>query len=141
VSFGEVAVGTFDAPQVLELRLRQDFAATVVGVRIAGDGSFRLSEDRCSGAELPAGRAGGCALAIVFGPLREGVAQAGLEVRMTHTCTSTTYQPCSWDPQHGEGQAKNFTRVVLQGGQVAFNWTTLVTELRGLGTTAAPATT
>jgi hypothetical protein len=138
--FGEVAVGAVSAPRALELRFRDNHAATVVGVSVGGDGSFRLGEDRCSGAELPAGGAGGCAVAVVFGPLREGILVATMTVRMTHTCTATTYVPCSWDPRHGEGELKNYTRTDSASGEVRFDWTTPVTHLRGAGVAARPTT-
>ena len=111
LSFGEVAVVKPGRAQVVE-RTAPGLRGHRGGVRIAADGSFRLSEDRCSGAELPGRRAGGCEIVIVLAPPGGGRWEA---LRSDEpTCTSTTYEHAAGPPQHGEGQRRHFTRVELQ---------------------------
>jgi len=140
LSFGEVAIGATSAAQVAELQSLAGHAATVVGMRIEGDASFRLEDDRCSGTVLPPGGSGGCRFAVVFSPQRDGPAQAAIIVAMSHTCTAATYVPCSWDPQMWEGMATNFTREVLADGRVIFRWSSSGYRISGTGTTAGPST-
>jgi hypothetical protein len=137
-SFGEVAVGSSGAPQRFELRNTLEYTVTVVGLTVEGDGSFGLTENRCAGATLPP-RDGACAFAVAFTPNHEGAALAGLRAQMTLTCTDTAHHPCDQDPQWGEGQGKNFTRVELPSGQAAFTWTSLAGRFTGSGT-ATPTT-
>lgn len=133
LSFGEVAVGSRSAPQRFELRNSLEFDAEVIGLTVEGDGSFALTEDRCSGVGLPA-RDGTCAFALEFAPRGEGTAVGRVIARMTHTCTSTTYHPCNQDPQWGQGEAKNFSRVDGPAGEVTFIWTSSAGAVEGAGT-------
>lgn len=142
-SFGEVAVGATSEPHRLQVRSPLEYHATMVALE-PGDASFSLSEDRCTGATLPPAGSGGCTIAVTFSPREAGRATGGITIRMTHTCTSDTYMPCSWTPEQigAPGTAPNFTRVVLPSGQVRFDWTAgLHVMLVGEGTQAAEATT
>jgi hypothetical protein len=144
-SFGEVAVGAVSAPRSFQVRSPQEYPATVVTLE-PGDPSFQITENRCTGVTLPPNGSGGCTLTVTFGPRETGQTIAGVTARMTHTCTSDTYIPCSWTPEQIEapGTAPNFTRVVLPSGQVRFDWRAgLDAVLVGQGIEAAadPATT
>lgn len=130
LSFGEVAIGATSAPQMVEVRSRESYAVTIVGVRIGGDAGFRLQDDRCSGATLQPQGSGGCSVAVAFTPQREGFAEGAVIVAMTHTCTATTYEPCSWGPE----RQGSFTREVLANGQMVFNWRSGGYRLNGTGT-------
>jgi hypothetical protein len=138
-SFGEVAVGAVSPPRSFQVRSPLPYPATVVALE-PGDASFQLTEDRCTGATLPPNGSGGCTVTVTFSPRETGRTTAGIRARMTHTCTSDTYIPCSWTQEQIEapGTAPNFTRVVLPSGQVKFEWTTgLDVFLVGQGTEAA----
>jgi hypothetical protein len=142
-SFGEVVVGGVSAPRSFQVRSPREYPATVVALE-SGDASFQITENRCTGVTLPPNGAGGCTLTVTFSPRETGQTIAGVTARMTHTCTSDTYIPCSWTPEQIEapGTAPNFTRVVLPSGQVRFDWRAgLDVVLVGQGTQAAEATT
>jgi hypothetical protein len=142
-SFGEVAVGATSEPHRLQVRSSLEYQSTIVALE-PGDASFRLSEDRCTGATLPPAGSGGCTIAVTFSPREAGRATGSITIRMTHTCTSDTYVPCSWTPEQiqAPGTAPNFTRVVLPSGRVRFDWRTVLhVMLVGDGTQAAEATT
>jgi hypothetical protein len=132
-SFGEVAVGSRSSPLRFELRNPLEFGFSVMGLTVEGDGSIALTEDRCSGVDLPA-RTGACALAVEFAPRHEGTAVGRIIARMTHTCTSTRYQPCDQDPHWGEGEGKNFSRTDGPNGEVTFIWTSPAGPFSGTGT-------
>jgi hypothetical protein len=142
--FGEVAAGAASPPHTLQMRSPLEYRATIVALEPAG-ASFRISEDRCTGVTLPPAGSGACTIAVTFSPSEAGQATGGISIRMTHTCTSATHVPCSWTPEQIEapGTAPNFTRVVLPGGEVRFDWTApLLVRLVGQGIDAAadPAT-
>jgi hypothetical protein len=142
-SFGEVAVGADSPPHRLQVRSPLQYRATIVALE-PGGASFRLSEDRCTGITLPPAGSGGCTITVTFSPREAGQALAGISIRMTHTCTSDTYVPCSWTPEQiaAPGTAPNFTRVVLPNGRARFEWTTgLGVLLVGQGAEAADTTT
>lgn len=142
-SFGEVAVGAVSPPRGFQVRSQLPHPATVVALE-PGDARFQITEDRCTGATLPPDGSGGCTVTVAFSPRETGQATTGMTVRMTHTCTSDGYIPCSWTPEQiaAPGTVPNFTRVVLPSGQVRFDWTTrLGVQLVGQGVgTAAPTT-
>jgi hypothetical protein len=142
-SFGEVAVGAVSAPRSFQVRSPLAYPSTVVALD-PGDASFQITENRCTGVTLPPSGASGCTVTVTFSPRATGQTMAGATARMTHTCTSDTYIPCSWTTEQidAPGTAPNFTRVVLPSGQVRFDWTTtLDARLVGLRTEAADPST
>ena len=142
-SFGDVEVGTVSAPRSFEVRSPLAYPATVVELE-PSDVSFQITENRCTGVTLPPGGSDGCAVTITFSLRATGQTTAGVTARMTHTCASDTYIPCSWTPEQiaAPGTAPNFTRVVLADGQVRFDWSTILdARLVGQGTEAADPST
>lgn len=143
-SFGEVTVGTVSAPHSFQVRSPLEYPSTVVALE-PGDASFQITGNRCTGVTLPPNGSGGCTLTVTFSPRETGQTIGGVTARMTHTCTSDTYSPCSWTPEQIEapGTAPNFTRVVLPSGQVRFDWRTGLDILlvgQGVEAAADPAT-
>jgi hypothetical protein len=142
-SFGEVAVGDVSPPRSFQVRSPLEYPSTVVALE-PGDASFQITDDRCTGVTLRPSGSGGCTVTVTFSPRTTGQTTAGVTARMTHTCTSDTYIPCSWTPEQigAPGTAPNFTRVVLPSGQVRFDWRTgLDVVLVGQGTDAADLST
>jgi hypothetical protein len=139
LSLGEVAVGE-SSERVVKLNSSADFAITVEAVRVQGDAGFRLRDDGCSGVTLPSQGSGGCSYTVAFSPEQGGAAQGSVVVAMVHRCTATTYAPCSWGPDLWRDRGPGNTREVLPSGQEVFNWTSVVLQLNGTGTTAAPST-